>query len=107
MSGDKNIKINGHEVKFKYEIDKIVEVKNICIVMLEVPSNKIYNENIFGVDKTGKIIWQIEKVKHIYKSSPYMDLFEKDEQIWAGNWDGDLYRLDIQTGIILEKKYTK
>ncbi|MEW6516613.1 MAG: hypothetical protein AB1439_06920 [candidate division FCPU426 bacterium] len=96
-----------NKVKFKYEIKKVIKKGNVYIVLLRKPIGIHDNENVFGVNEHGETIWQIEKTVHIYKDSPYMDLYEAKKHVWVGNWDGDAYRIDVKTGKILERKFTK
>lgn len=100
-------KIGNRDVTFKYPIDKILEINNSYVVLLEVPVKILFNENIYGVSNSGKIIWQIDKTRHVYEKSPYTNIFIEKGKIWAFNWDGMAHELNEKTGKIISEKYLK
>ncbi|MCK5241937.1 hypothetical protein KAR34_05760 [bacterium] len=65
------------------------------------------NENVIGIDCEGKALWQIEKKEHVYDDCPYMNIYIKNDELWAGNWDGNSYKIDSKSGKIIERKFTK
>ena len=78
------------------------------ILRLEIPIKTIYNENVFGVNLDGNIIWQIPKVDLLYDDSPFVGLIKEDKKsVWAINWDGTALLLDVNTGEILKREWRR
>ena len=94
-------------VEFKYEIKIIQKFDDCIIVMIEPPMKVIFNENVFGVSYDGKILWQIEAVKHVHKDSPYTWIGHKNDLLEIYNWDGSLYLVNPKTGKVLNEKFIK
>ncbi len=94
--------------EFPYKIKDFKFIKDRVIVLIESPVKSNFNENIFCLNLNGDLIWQVEKIDHIYSDSPY-DSIEVDEKVIlkADNYDSFLYELDIETGKILDKRFTK
>ena len=74
--------------EFPYPTLKSVNLKNIEIVVLDVPTKAMFNENVFGVDSTGRVIWQIQTVPHVRADSPYTNIEIHEANIVAYNFDG-------------------
>ena len=95
-------------LRVDFSIKQHIYVNGILIVMLEIPLQLKYNENVFGVDLTQKkIIWQISKIKYINEDCPYQYLKSIDEELLAINWCGFYVTFDIYTGHILRRGDTK
>ncbi len=52
---------NGEIVSFELQIRDATEIGDVIVVILKVPIDKTMNENVFGLSKEGKIVWQIER----------------------------------------------
>ncbi|HUH74589.1 MAG TPA: hypothetical protein VLZ75_09285 [Chitinophagales bacterium] len=91
-----------------YEISKEIKIKNIVIVLLEIPYNQINNENIFckSLD-TSEISWTIERKRSKADNSPYVNIFLNNEKLFAVNYDGWTEEIDINDGKIVGSKFTK
>lgn len=98
---------SGKDVAFSYPIAKALEFEDAVVVMLDVPPGGRMNENVFGINGDGQILWQIEKKPSPYPDSPYLDLNRIDANAKIGNWSGDEYVIEPATGKILEERYTK
>ncbi len=60
ISGNEIRFSNGLIARFEYPVTHVVQFRNILVVCIWPPRGIIYNENIFGVDLSGNIMWQIE-----------------------------------------------
>ncbi len=94
-------------VEFQYEIGKIEKFDNCIIVMIDIPMKIIFNENIYSVSYYGKILWQIEKINHMDKDSPFMGMGQDENGFSAYNWDSFNYKIDLKTGKIMSRQYVK
>ena len=66
---------------------------------------KIFNENIYCVDFSGHIVWQIAPSNHVDQESPYTDIKIIDNDIYAYNWDGNIYLVNKSNGSIQKKQF--
>jgi hypothetical protein len=95
--------------EFPYQIKKELSIENIRIVLLDKPVKVIYNQNVFGVDPAGSILWQIEELAQypgLFKNCPYVDIAIVNSQLVLFNWCSLRVVVDPKTGLILEKKET-
>lgn len=79
----------------------------VIVVRVHPKGINFLNENVFGISYEGEILWQIEKVDHVDKDSPYTGLSKKDELLTAYNWDGFDYLIDPNTGKVINKEFVK
>jgi hypothetical protein len=75
-------------------------------VLLKIPIEVNYNENIFGVDETG-VKWQVEKVSKTKADNPYHSIEFKDSTLFAWDWVGCRDSVNIQTGKIINSEFIK
>lgn len=96
-------------VNLPYPVQEILFSSGVCIVRLEAPPGKIFNENVFGLDPSGKIIWTIEAARHVHPDSPYTEIhLDSDPRfVWASNWDGANRKIDIISGRTVATEYAK
>ena len=96
------------EVKFPFPITKCIVSQNRVLVLLNIPPDVIFNENVYCVGLNGNIIWQISKQDYLYENSPFINIVESDNgDILVINWDGSQYAVDIETGNILTRNFHK
>jgi outer membrane protein assembly factor BamB len=94
--------------KFRFDIADVKVSVSRMIVLLKSPEGSFFNENIFCINENGELIWQIESISHFYDDSPYDRIsIISDNTIEAWNYDSINYFVDINTGKILSKKFTK
>jgi hypothetical protein len=59
---------------FKFPIRCILDLSDRYIILLEIPSNELFPENIFCVSKRGEMLWQLEKKEMPHPLSAYYGL---------------------------------
>ncbi|WP_375055094.1 hypothetical protein [Zobellella sp. DQSA1] len=101
------IKPSGTSVSFQWPIAQVVSFSDILVVRIEPDPGSCFNENVFGVNKDGSIVWTIEKIKHVYDDSPYTSIVAKDDNIKLFNWDGDELLVEPKSGRIISIGYGK
>ena len=97
-------------VVFPYPIVQVLSFSDMLIVRIEPTVQSCFNENVYGVSFTGKILWQVDKTKHIYDDSPYTGIkLSKDEEdyITLYNWDGLDLKINRLTGKMISTTYKK
>lgn len=91
-----------------YNVSQEIKIKDIVIVLLEIPYQQINNENIFCKSlNTNEIIWTIERKRSKLENSPYVNLFLNNDKLFAVNYDGFTEEIDINDGKIIGSKFTK
>lgn len=93
---------------FIFDIKDFIVLDERIVVLINSPTKSLFNENIFCIDKNGQLIWQVEKVVHIYEDSPYDKIVNcNNESIEAWNCDSCNYLINIQNGKIISRRFTK
>lgn len=88
-------------------IDEVEKFDHIIIVSINPKASSFLNENLYGISYDGKILWQIEKIDHVSKQSPYTGMSKEGDLLIAYNWDGFEYYIVPLTGKIIKKVYVK
>lgn len=55
------------------------------------------SKNIFLIDATGKIIWQVSSDFDV-DGGPFTNLLNENGKVKGYRWDGGLYQIDIRNG---------
>lgn len=93
----------GRRVTFPDFIAEAVAFDDEIVVRLENHGWKRTNENIFGVDLGGRVIWQIKPRFYAYGDSPYTNIHRNGEYVDCYNWDGTIASLDPRTGQLMRE----
>jgi len=95
---------------FQFPIDSYLEIEGMLIVLLDIPPQVQYNENVFGVSLVDNHIWQIAKTEHhpVYKQMcPFVGIGLQEGNIRLNNWCNKYYIVDPWTGKILEEEESR
>ena len=92
----------------EFQIKQVLEIAGYCVILTDVPKGRIDNENVFCINLKGDLIWRISHTEHLYQDSPYMNM-EKDidDTILLMNWDGGNVKVNVLTGEIISKGWSK
>lgn|SRR5690554_5752998 len=105
---DGEIEVNGKKISFNFDVVEYIELESVIVIRLKIPTNVIFNENVFGLNKDGKIIWQIEQKKFMYENSPYTNMKKiNNYKVNLSNWDGTQILINPINGNILDEKWVK
>ena len=101
---------NEKRAYFDYPIGAIFETCGILIVVLDIPPKQSMTENVFGISKTGEVIWQIERIPQTsHPVNRYTSI--KDNSISgiavAWNWNCTNVYIDVNTGKVIDTEFTK
>lgn len=96
-----------HAVAFSWKIAEVQPIGSVLVVRLEPDPGACYNENVFGVNEGGKIIWQIPPRRHVSQDSPYTGLSVSGAELTAYNWSGRQLTIDPSTGTVLSETIGK
>lgn len=105
QTDNNQIIINSHTVVFQYEVEKHLVIDNIIVVLIK----GIETENIYGIDKFGKLIWQIEKHDFIQgqKNCIYTEISIYENKLAGYNFCGFFCIIDHKTGKLLSVEFSK
>lgn len=99
-----HIEINNNGYNFGFDIRAVIEYKKNYIVLLAIPFNKIEINNIYCLDNQAKLVWQSEDLSVRYPELknllPYEQMGIKDDIIFASDFYGRNYKLNVNNGKI-------
>ena len=96
---------SGHSKKFHELIHEFIPFDDVVVVRIATESVQRTNENVYGVDYRGNLLWQIPWRSHLCEYSPYVALYRNNSHVDAYNWDGHDLTIDPKTGVILLETY--
>ncbi len=100
---------DGNQVRFLFPIAEGVGVYDCVAVRLDVPAGQKFNRNVFLVERSGAVRWQIQESPHgTEDDKPFMNLLlANDGSLVVGNWNGIDYNIDLSSGIIKTRSFSK
>jgi outer membrane protein assembly factor BamB len=105
---ERSVKIKGTTVTLPDPPQKHVEVDETIVLLIDTLAKSNLTRNVWGLSPDGTVRWKVEEGgPPDGKSHPYTGLTMKDGDVWVYNWDGHIYRIDLEDGQTLEKKYVK
>lgn len=107
IKGNRLLLSGGKYVEFDFPVSQVIEFDEVLVVLLELPTQVLFNENVFGVSKGGKILWQISPEKLVYDNSPYVELSRLGEVARLQNWDGLVLHVAPSTGNVIDRIYLR
>lgn len=103
--------ISNKEIFFDFSIGSCIEREGMLIVLLSIPVDVQYNENVFGVDiASNEIKWQIEKRQYIpvyNQQCPFVSIVIYEGDLRLNNWCSVYFIVDVLTGKILREGETR
>jgi hypothetical protein len=93
------------EVQFAWPIAEVLDFDDVLVVRVDPEPGSKDNENIFGVDAIGAIIWKVPARKYIYDDSPYTGAMKAGKDIKLFNWDGTELLVNPSTGGVVQETY--
>jgi hypothetical protein len=105
------LRIGNKETVFDFPIKSCLEIKGMLIVLLSIPTDVQYNENVFGVEMaSNEIKWQIEKRDYIpayNQQCPFVSTVVYGGKLRLNNWCSVFFNVDPTTGKILSEGETR
>ncbi len=89
-------------VKFDYNIKEIVEYGNEIIILLEIPHTDNELNNIYSYNKNGIKSWRVDirfDEYGIKNKLPFEMIRIIDEKLFASDFYGRRFEIDLKTGI--------
>ena len=101
---DNKIVVDNNKVVFDHNIRYVKEVNDTLIVLLEVPNNVTYLNNVFGITKIGEIKWRIQSVSDVFpvkNQLPFENLMVNGNDVYVSDFYGRRFLLNPTNGEIL------
>lgn len=95
------IVIDGKRIGFNYKIRYVKEVNDILIVLLEIPNDSVYLNNVFGINKIGEIKWRIHTISEIApikNQLPFENLMVNGDNVCVSDFYGRRFLLNTDNG---------
>ena len=105
IEGGKVVFDSGKVGSFNYDVAEAVGFDTVVVARLEIPVGVVLNENVYGLDYDGQMLWQVPTRKHVYTDSPYTKIARRGDAVLLVNWDGLELTLDPETGRVLGENY--
>ena len=99
----KHIEINNCGYEFQYDIRTVVQHKGKYIVLLGIPFTCDEINNIYCLDEQANLVWQSEDLATLYPkliNLAYEHMGIKDDVLYASDFCGRLYRINVNNGKI-------
>lgn len=99
-----HIEINNNSYDFEFDIRAVIEYKETYVVLLAIPFNKTEINNIYCLNDQAKLVWQSEDLSVRYSELknplPYEQMGIKDDIIFASDFYGRNYKINLNNGKI-------
>lgn len=95
------------QVDFAWPIAEVLNYDGVLVVRVDPDPGSKDNENIFGVDANGAILWKVPVRKYIYDDSPYTGIKKAGQNVELFNWDGTELLVNPSTGGVIQETYGK
>jgi hypothetical protein len=94
---------SGRRHTFKNFIGEVLEFHDAIIVRLNDEPELASNENVYGFDYEGRLLWQIPHRPRPSGHSPYVSIARSTQFLDAYNWDGSYMTLHPHRGNVLHE----
>lgn len=102
------LNIDGTTVSMDYPVQKVIVHKGRVIVLVEPPSDVNISDNIISLNEHGDVLWRIESPSpEGDMPTTFSDINQAGNEIIAISWDGNSYAVDVQTGEIEYRTWSK
>lgn len=102
------LSIGSDTVRFRVPIYRDIEYGEFVVVLLETKriDHEYKRRNVLAINEDGSIRWTISK-QPPSNPRPYTGLYTRDGDLWTYNSSGYKFRIDPETGELLERKFVK
>src|SRR5579884_2433338 len=87
-----------------YPIKQRLELEGVNVLLLSIPPDQDYPQNIFGVSEKGDILWQIEPRPSTTPHNKYTSIRDEIGLLVARTEDGWQRKIDPKSGKVLTEE---
>lgn len=87
-----------------YPVKQRLEAEGVNVVLLSVPPNEHYPENIFGLNEKGDVLWQVEPRPSKTPHNQYTSIRDEIGLIVGKTEDNCQRKIDPKNGRVLQEE---
>lgn len=87
-----------------YPIKQRIEEQGVNVLLLSIPPNDDYPQNIFGVSEKGDVLWQVEPRPSKEPHNKYISIRDEVGIIVAQTEDAIQRKIDPRSGKVLHEE---
>ena len=87
-----------------YPVAQRLEIDGVHVVLLRVPPEESYPQNIFGVNEKGDVLWQIEPRPSKTPHNQYTSIRDEAGLLVARTEDEAQRKIDARSGKVLTEE---
>ncbi|MFZ5833743.1 MAG: hypothetical protein ACOY3P_26955 [Planctomycetota bacterium] len=96
---------NGQVVEFEHPVSQLMQFGEVLVVQIW-PGRETYNENVFGLDLSGNVLWQIApQYSSMVDNAAFGGLENQDGLAMVSNIKDLVLHLDPATGKIVKRYF--
>lgn len=100
--------IDGDRIALPAAVESVVQIRDSVIVLLDAQDNVAPRQNIWRLDTSGNVLWRAKTVRGPSGDmNCYVDIRERDGHLWASDWKGMEYKIDLETGNHIDRSFRK
>lgn len=96
--------VEKNKIVFDHNIRYVMEINDTLIVLLEIPNNIRYLNNVFGINRNGEVKWRIQSVGDVFpvkNQLPFENLMVIGTDVFVPDFYGRRFSLNPTNGEIL------
>jgi hypothetical protein len=86
-----------------YPVKQRLQIDGVNVMLLSVPPNEHYPENLFGVNEQGDVLWQVEPRPSKDPNNQYTSIRDEIGVIVAQTEEGVQRKIDVRSGKVLQE----
>jgi hypothetical protein len=103
IQGNGIVLASGAVAAFPFPVADAIEFDDVIVVRVQPPRGTIFNENVFGIQRNGRQIWQIQREYPPTEDVPWGGLENRNGEAWLSNWQSRLVWVNPNTGAVLRR----
>ena len=105
----RQVRIGDRTVELPHAVVQQLRLGSLIVLRVEPVPGQLFNRNVFSFDADARLVWQIAESPHgTEPDKPFMDLHVDEQgELFAGNWNGVVYRVDTETGALAVSGFDK
>ncbi len=89
-----------------FPIRQRLQVEGINVVLLDIPPDEAFAQNIFGLNEQGDVLWQVEPRPAAEPDERYTSMRDEVGTIVAQTQTGAQRKIDAKNGKVLQEEKT-
>lgn len=100
--------IDGEPIEIPTSVAQVLQTEDLVIVRLDPDDEYDKARNVWAFDDDAKLIWEIKRAtKKGDEHYRYTNIWLDDGELWAYNWNGIAYEVDLESGELRDSRSMK